>query len=72
MKRVTMKDVRKQDYYYAESIKTLQTNVNFAGKDVKTILITSCYPNEGKSDIAFSLAREIATSGKKLCFLMQI
>lgn len=69
MKKITMKDVRKQDYYYAEAIKTLQTNVNFAGKDVKAILITSCYPNEGKSDIAFSLAKEIASSGKRVLLL---
>ena len=58
MKRVSMQDVRKTDYYYEEAIKTLLTNIKFAGKDVKTILLTSCYPNEGKSDITFSLARE--------------
>ena len=54
MKRVSMQDVRKTDYYYEEAIKTLLTNIKFAGKDVKTILLTSCYPNEGKSDITFS------------------
>ena len=54
MKKVTMKDVRKQDYYYAEAIKTLQTNINLR-KRRKSYLDTSCYPNEGKSDIAFSL-----------------
>ena len=48
MKRVSMQDVRKTDYYYEEAIKTLLTNIKFAGKDVKTILLTSCYPNEGK------------------------
>ena len=53
MKRVSMQDVRKTDYYYEEAIKTLLTNIKFAGKDVKTILLTSCYPNEGKSDIHF-------------------
>ncbi len=53
MKRVSMQDVRKTDYYYEEAIKTLLTNIKFAGKDVKTILLTSCYPNEGKSDITF-------------------
>ncbi len=62
MKRVSIQDVRKTDYYYEEAIKTLLTNIKFAGKDVKTILLTSCYPNEGKSDITFSLAREMAAS----------
>ena len=47
MKRVSMQDVRKTDYYYEEAIKTLLTNIKFAGKDVKTILLTSCFPNVG-------------------------
>jgi len=48
---VTMKDPKKSDYYYEESIKTLRTNIQFSSKQVKTILLTSCYQNEGKSDI---------------------
>lgn len=69
MKKVIMQDIRKQDYHYDEAMKTLQTNVKFAGKDIKSILITSCYPNEGKSDITFSLAKEMASSGKKVLLL---
>ena len=53
MDRVALKDPRKQDYFYEEAVKTLRTNIQFSGKQVKTILLTSCYPNEGKSDIAF-------------------
>ena len=37
--------------------------------DVKTILFTSCFPNEGKSDIVFQLAREIGNIGKKVLIL---
>ncbi len=69
MKKVVMKDVRKQDYHYEEAIKMLQTNISFSGKDIKNILITSCYPNEGKSDITFSLGRELAAAGKKVLVL---
>lgn len=69
MKKVIMQDIRKQDYHYDEAMKTLQTNVKFAGKDIKSILITSCYPNEGKSDITFFLAKEMASSGKKVLLL---
>ena len=69
MKKVSMQDVRKADYYYGEAIKTLMTNVKFAGQDIKTILLTSCYPNEGKSDITFSLAKEMAASGKRVLLL---
>lgn len=69
MKRINIEDIRKQDFHYAEAIKTLQTNIQFAGKSVKTILITSCYPNEGKSDIIFSLAKEMAAAGKHILLL---
>ena len=61
--RVTMSDPRKSDYLYEESIKTLRTNILFSGREIKTILFTSCYPNEGKSDIVFQLAREIGRMG---------
>ena len=63
--KVIMTDPRQEDYFYQEAIKTLRTNIQFAGMDVKTILFTSCYPNEGKSDITFQLSQEIGKLGKK-------
>lgn len=62
--KVIMTDPRQEDYFYQEAIKTLRTNIQFAGMDVKTILFTSCYPNEGKSDITFQLSQEIGKLGK--------
>lgn len=64
-----MTDPKKEDYFYEESIKILRTNIQFTGMDVKTILFTSCFPNEGKSDIVFQLAREIGNIGKKVLIL---
>ena len=61
-----MNDPRKMDFMYEEAIKTLRTNIQFAGRNVKCILLTSCFPNEGKSDIAFQLAKEIGNIGKKV------
>ena len=66
MAKVIMKDIRKPDYYYAEAIKTLRTNLQFSGKNIKSILFTSCYPNEGKSDVTFSLAQEMGGIGKRV------
>lgn len=66
---VTMKDPKKSDYYYEESIKTLRTNIQFSSKQVKTILLTSCYQNEGKSDIAFTLSVEMGKAGKKVLLI---
>lgn len=67
--KVVMTDVRKKDYFYEEAIKTLRTNIQFTGKNIKTIMFTSCLPNEGKSDIAFQLSQEIGNMGKKVLLI---
>lgn len=67
--KVTMKDPKKSDYFYEESIKTLRTNIQFSSKQVKTILLTSCYQNEGKSDIAFTLSVEMGKAGKRVLLI---
>ena len=69
MKKLNLTDRRNPDYFYSESIKTLRTNIQLYGQSIKTILVTSCYPNEGKSDIALSLAQELGSIGKKVLLL---
>lgn len=69
MQDVFMIDSRKSDYFYEEAIKTLRTNIQFSGVDIKTIVVTSCFPNEGKSDVTFQLALEIGKIGKKVLIL---
>ena len=76
--RVELTDPRKSNYFYEEALKTLRTNIQFAGADIKTILVTSCFPNEGKSDVTFQLAVEIGKQRKwvwpvrRRCFWMRI
>lgn len=67
--RVVMTDPRRENYFYEEALKTLRTNIQFTGKSVKTILLTSCFPNEGKSDICMQLAIEIGKAGKKVLLI---
>lgn len=67
--KIVMTDPRKADYFYEEAIKTLRTNIQFTGRDMKVIVFTSCYPNEGKSDILFQLAKEMGKAGKKILVL---
>ena len=69
MKKIILTDKRNLDYFYSESIKTLRTNIQLSGQSIKTILVTSCFPNEGKSDIVLSLAQELASIGKKVLLL---
>ncbi len=64
--KVVLTDIRKKDYFYEEAIKTLRTNIQFTGKNVKTIMFTSCLPNEGKTDVAFQLCQEIGNMGKRV------
>ena len=66
---VKMNDPRKTDFMYEEAIKTLRTNIQFTGRNVKCILLTSCFPNEGKSDVAFQLAKEIGNIGKRVALV---
>lgn len=65
-KKVVMTDPKQQDYFYEEAIKTLRTNIQFTGTKTKSVTVTSCYPNEGKSDIVFQLAREMGKMEKKV------
>lgn len=67
--KVILNDPKEQNYFFEEAIKTLRTNIQFAGMDVKSITFTSCYPNEGKSNIVFQLACEIGKMGKKVLLL---
>lgn len=47
--------------------KTLLANIRFASVDapVRSIVLTSSVPNEGKSTVAYNLAQAIASSGKR-------
>lgn len=67
--KVMMIDPKQTDYFYEEAIKTLRTNIQFMGKNIKSIVVTSCYPNEGKSDIVFQLAKEIGNMNKNVLIL---
>lgn len=57
------------DFRGYEAYNTLRTNIQFCGKDVKTICVTSCIPGEGKSTVSIRLAASMAESGKKVLFI---
>ncbi len=59
----------KLDFRSREAFRTLRTNIEFSGDDVKVICLTSCTPNEGKSDTSFELARAFAQNGKKVLLI---
>ena len=57
------------DYKSKEAYKTLRTNVEFSGDDIKVIAVTSCTPNEGKSSVSYELACSYAQNGKKVLLI---
>ena len=59
----------KEDFRVREAYKTLRTNIQFCGSDVKVIAITSCQPDEGKSSVSMNLAMSLAEAGKKVILI---
>jgi capsular exopolysaccharide synthesis family protein len=69
MQAINIEKLEDMNYRSTEAYNTLRTNIQFCGKDIKTICITSCTPNEGKSLVSFRLANSLAESGRKVLFL---
>ncbi|MCM1223560.1 MAG: CpsD/CapB family tyrosine-protein kinase [Lachnospiraceae bacterium] len=69
MQEVNLQFDKNEDYRVKEAYKTLRTNVEFCGGDVKVVALTSCTPNEGKSSITMELARSFAEAGNKILLI---
>lgn len=55
----------KLDFRAREAYRTLRTNVEYSGENIKVVAVTSCMPNEGKSTTSYELAKTFAKQGKK-------
>ena len=55
MKLLTIENLPEIQFDTQEAINQLRVNLGFTGADVKTIMITSSVPNEGKSFVAINL-----------------
>ncbi|MBC6479985.1 MAG: polysaccharide biosynthesis tyrosine autokinase [Hormoscilla sp. GM7CHS1pb] len=53
---------------FLEAFRTLYTNIRFLGSDtpIRSLVISSCLPAEGKSTVALFLARAAAAMGKRV------
>lgn len=66
MKTIVLRNLSTFSYAMKESLRTLRTNIQFCGDDVKVIMFTSSVPNEGKSTVTVNLARSLSESGKSV------
>lgn len=66
---ITVSPKKSKSFLESESYKKLRTNVQFSGKEMKVIAITSSVPNEGKTEISFKLAWSLAETEKKTLYL---
>ena len=68
-KVITINRRNKLSFQTNEAYKSLRSNMEFCGNNVKVIAITSCVPNEGKSSVSFNLAISMAEAGKHVLFI---
>lgn len=69
MNKVEFGKLDNLEYSVNEAYKTLRTNLSFCGNDIKTILLTSCTPNEGKSTVALRLSQALAEDEKRVVLI---
>ena len=69
MKTVKFGKLKKQSYTMKESLRALKTNIQFCGDDIRTVVVTSAMPNEGKSTVTLDLARSLTESGKRVLLI---
>lgn len=69
MEKIAIKRFLPKDFYAAESIKTLRTNLMFSGDGVCTVALTSYCASEGKTTISFQLAASLAQMGKRVLLM---
>ena len=66
MKTIVLKEDNKKDYFVTEAYRTLRTNMQFCGNEVRVVALTSCFPNEGKTTVALEIGKSMAEAGKKV------
>ncbi len=69
MQSVNIELAASLDFRSYEAYNTLRTNIQFCGKEIQAICITSCTPGEGKSTVALRLSASLAETGKKVLFI---
>ncbi len=66
MNSLTITGFPQLDYAPNEAMNTLCTNISYCGQNIRKILFTSRYEQEGKSSVAMNVMRTMASYGKRV------
>ena len=69
MQKINLVIPDNMDYRTSEAYRTLRTNVLFCGEEINAIAVTSCTPEEGKSEVSFRLAESLAETDRKILYI---
>lgn len=67
--KINFENIPELEFQASEAYKTLRTNIQFCGEEIKAVNFTSCQPNEGKSVLVFRLSIAMAETGKKVLLI---
>lgn len=69
MKELHVKNMPPLPFDMTEALNQLRVNLGFCGENIKTIMVTSSTPNEGKSFVAMNLWKMMAEVGMKVLLI---
>jgi capsular exopolysaccharide synthesis family protein len=69
MNELDVRNIPELPYYVTEALNQLRISLGFAGEDVRSIMITSSIPNEGKSFVTMHLWKMIAEVGNNVLLI---
>lgn len=69
MERIKLKLPGANNFFTQEAYKTLRTNLQFCGQDIKVIAVTSCNENEGKTTVSLQLGKSLAELDEKVLII---
>ena len=69
MKKAQFEHLDTLDYSGAEAINTICSNLSFAGRNLRKIVLTSCNSGDGKSYLSLQIARNMAQRGMRVLLM---
>ena len=69
MKQIYIENMPNLPFNVSEALNQLRVSLGFSGEDIKTIMVTSSTPNEGKSFVAMQLWKMMAEVGNRVLLI---